>query len=117
MLNTLKDNLQAKIENPAQPPTSYFAQVQEFIDIARKFSGGRYQLPSYADFELSDFHANFVKPVISDLIGEIEYAFDIAEHLLGILAIDCQAMPIDVITLEKFGEQVNKKFSMFLWLK
>ena len=96
VLNTLKDNLQAKIENPAQPPTSYFAQVQEFIDIARKSSGGRYQLPSYADFELSDFHANFVKPVISDLIGEIEYAFDIAEHLLGILAIDPQAMPIDV---------------------
>ena len=36
VLNTLRDNLQAKIENPAQPPTSYFAQVQEFIDIARK---------------------------------------------------------------------------------
>ena len=35
VLNTFKDNLQAKIENPAQPPTSYFAQVQEFIDIAR----------------------------------------------------------------------------------
>ena len=54
---------------------------------------------------------------MSDLIGEIECAFDLAEHLLGILAIDPQAMPINVITLEKFGEQVNKKFSMFLWLK
>ena len=80
MPNTLKDNLQAKIDNAAHPPTSYFAQVQEFIDIARKSSGGRYQLRCYADFELSDSHANFVKPVISDLIGEIERAFDIPEH-------------------------------------
>ena len=108
VLNTLKDNLQAKIENPAQPPTSYFAQVQEFIDIARKSSGGRYQLPSYADFELSVFDANFVKPVTSDLIGEIKNAFDIPEHLLGFLAIDSQATLSDVITLEKFGEQEIK---------
>ena len=42
VLNTLK----AKIENPAHLPTSYFARVQEFIDIARKYSGGRYQLRS-----------------------------------------------------------------------
>ena len=82
VLNTLKDNLQAKIENPAHPPTSYFARVQEFIDIARKSSGGRYQIRSYADFKLSDFHTNFVKPVISDLIGKIENASDIPEHLL-----------------------------------
>ena len=77
MLNTLKDNLQTKIENPAHPSTSYFARVQEFIDIARKSSDGRYQLRSYADFDLSDFYVNFVKPVISDLIGEIENLFDI----------------------------------------
>ena len=40
VLKTLKDNLKAKIENPAHPPTSYFVRVQEFIDIARKSSGG-----------------------------------------------------------------------------
>ena len=83
VLNILKDNLQAKIENPAHPPTSYFAWVQEFIGITRKSSGGRYQLCSYADFELSDFHANFFKPVISDLIWEIENAFDIQSTCLG----------------------------------
>ena len=60
VLNILKDNLQAKIENPAHPPASYFAWVKEFIEIDRKSSGGRYQLRSYADFKLSDFHANFV---------------------------------------------------------
>ena len=54
VLNTLKGNLRAKIENPAHPPTPYFARVQEFIDIARKSSDGRYKLRSYADFELSD---------------------------------------------------------------
>ena len=97
MLNTFKDNLQAKIENPTHPPTSNFARVQEFIDIATKSSGGRYQLRSYAEFELSDFHANFVKPVISDLFGKTENAFDIPEHLLGFSAIDPQAMPSDVI--------------------
>ena len=102
VLNTLKDNLQAKIENPAHPPTSYFARVQEFIDITRKSFGGRYQLRSYAGFELSDFHANFVKPVISGLIAEIENAFDIPEHLLGFSVIDPRAMLRDVIT---FGEQ------------
>ena len=83
--NILKDNLQAKIENATHPPTSYFVRVQELIDIARKSSGGKYQLRSYADFELTDFHANFVKLAISHLM---ENAFDTPEHLLGFLAID-----------------------------
>ena len=113
VLNTLKDNLQAKIENPAHPPTSCFARVQEFIDSTRKSSGGRYQLHSYADFELSDFHANFIKPVISDLIGETENAFDIPEHLLGFSATDPQALPSDFIALEKFGKQKIKSLPCF----
>ena len=113
VLNTLKDNLQAKIENLAYPPTSYFARVQEFIDIASNSSGERYQLHGYAAYELSDFHANFVKPVISDLIGEIENAFDIPEHLLGFSAIDPQAMPSDFIASEKFGEQEIKSLACF----
>ena len=108
VLNTLKDNLQAKTENPAHPPTSYFARVKEFIDTARKSCGGRYQLRSYADFELSDFHTDFVKPVISDLIGEIENAFGITERLLGFSAIDPQAMLSDVIALVKLREQAIK---------
>ena len=108
--------MQAKIENLAHPPTSYFAWVQEFIDIARKSPGGRYQLDGYAEFELSDFHANFVKPVISDLIGETENAFDIPEHLLGFLVIDPQATPNNVIALEKFGEQEIKHLACFYGL-
>ena len=95
MPNTLKDNLQAKIENAAHPPTPYFVRVQEFINIARKSSGGRYQLHRYAEFELSDFHVTFVKTVISNLTGEIENAFHIPEHLLGFSAKDlrlCLAM-------------------------
>ena len=87
--------------------------MQEFIDIARKSSGGRYPLRSYADFELSDFHANFVKPVISDLTGEIENAFDIPEHLLMFLATDPQVMLSYVIALEKFGEQEMKCLACF----
>ena len=104
VLNTLKDNLQAKIENPAYLPTSYFARVQKFIDIAKKSSDGRYQLRSYADFELSNFHANCLKPVISDLIGEIENVFDIPEHF---------AVPSNVITLENFGDQEIKSLACF----
>ena len=46
---------------------------------------------------------NFVKPVISDLIGEIENAFEIPEQLLEFSAIDPQAMPSYVIVLKKFG--------------
>ena len=46
---------------------------------------------------------NFVKPVISDLTGEIENAFDIPEQLLGFSAIDPQAIPSDVIALKKVG--------------
>ena len=72
---------------------------------------------SYADFELSDFHVNFVKPVISDLIGEIDNAYDIPEHLLGFSAIDPQNMPSDVIALEKFGEQEIKSLACLFWLK
>ena len=116
VLNTLKDHLQAKIENPAHHPTSYFAWVHKCIDIARKSSDGRYQLCSYTEFELSDYQANFVKPVISDLISKIENAFDISKHLLGFSAINPQTMPSDVIALEKFRAG-NKKFIMFLSLK
>ena len=113
MLNTLKDHLQAKIENPAHHPTSCFAWVHKCIDIARKSPGGRYQLCSYTEFELSDFHANFVKPVISDLISKIENAFDIPEHLLGFSAINPQTMPSDVIALKTFGEQEIKSLACF----
>ena len=113
VLNTLKDNLQAKIDNPSHPSTSYFARVQEFIDIARKTCGGRYQLRSYADCNLIDFHANFIKIVISDLIGEKENAFDFPEDLLGFLAIDPRAMPSDAIALEKFRKQEIKSLACF----
>ena len=59
------------------------------------------------------FTWTFLKPVISDLIGEIEHAFDIPEHLLGFSAIDPQAMPSDVIALEKFGQQEIKSLACF----
>ena len=68
---------------------------------------------NYAEFELSDFHVNLVKPVISDLIGEIENAFDIPEHLLEFSATVSQTMPSDVIALEKFGEQEIKSLACF----
>ena len=71
VLNTLKDNLQAKIENPAHPPTSYFARVQEFINIARKSSGGRYkkQIKSltcfYGSSSLISHGKKSVKPIVN----------------------------------------------------
>ena len=68
---------------------------------------------NYAEFELSDFHVNFVKPAISDLIGEIENAFDIPEHLLEFSATVPQAMPSDVIPSEKFGEQEIQSLACF----
>ena len=61
---------------------------------------------------LSDFHANFIKPVISELIDQIENAFGIPEYLLGFLAIDPQDMPSD--NLRKIRRAENKKFIMFL---
>ena len=66
-----------------------------------------------SDFELSDFHVNFVKPVISDLIGEIENAFGIPEHQLEFSAINPQAMPSYIIALKKFGEQQIKSLACF----
>ena len=68
---------------------------------------------NYAEFELSDFHVNFVKPAISDLIGEIENAFDIPEHLLEFSATVPQAMPSDVIPSEKFDEQEIQSLACF----
>ena len=54
-----------------------------------------------------------LKPVNSNLIGEIGHAFDIPEHLLGFFTIDPQAMPSDVIALEKFGQQEIKSLACF----
>ena len=64
---------------------------------------------------LSDFHANFIKPVISELIDQIENSFGISEYLLGFSTIDPQDMPSD--SLRKIRRAENRKFIMFLWLK
>ena len=64
---------------------------------------------------LSDFHVNFIKPVISELIDQIENAFGIPERLLEFSAIDPQAMPSN--SLRKIRKAENKKVIMFLWLK
>ena len=73
----------------------------------------KYQLRSYTDFELTGFPANYVKPVISDLMSETVNIFGIPEHLLGFSAIYPQAAPSDVIALEKFGEQEIKSLAWF----
>ena len=73
----------------------------------------KYQLRSYTDFELTGFHVNYVKPVISDLMSETVNIFGIPEHLLGFSAIYPQAAPSDVIALEKFGEQEIKSLAWF----
>ena len=73
----------------------------------------KYQLRSYTDFELTGFHVNYVKPVISDLMSETVNIFGIPEHLLGFSAICPQAAPSDVIALEKFGEQEIKSLAWF----
>ena len=73
----------------------------------------KYQLRSYTDFELTGFHANYAKPVISDIMSETVNIFGIPEHLLGFSAIYPQAAPSDVIALEKFGEQEIKSLAWF----
>ena len=62
---------------------------------------------------LSDFQANFIKPVISELTDQIENVFGIPEYLFGFSVIAPQAMPSDIIALEKFGEQKIKSLSCF----
>ena len=41
------------------------------------------------------------------------YVLDIPEHLPGFWAIDSEAMPSNVMTLEKFGEQEIKNLACF----
>ena len=78
-----------------------------------KFSGvfRGYKMGTLARNGLSEFHANFIKPVISELIDQIENAFGIPERLLEFSAIDPQAMPSN--SLRKFGKQKIKRLSCF----
>lgn len=49
-------------------------------------------LRSFQDFNVDDFTSSFIKPMISDLITEINLAFDVPEHLKGFAILDPQKL-------------------------
>ena len=101
LIKTLTD----KGDNPSQPPTSYFGQLQRYLDIAKQSAGGRYTLRSFEDFDVESFIGSFVRPVIADLVTEINLAFDIPQHLKGFAVLDPQTVPEDVALLDAYGKE------------
>ena len=82
-LNNVLQTLQLEAEQPSEPKSSNFGCIEQFIGIAKKSAGGRFNLRSYESFDINSFHKGFIKPVIHDLIEEIKNAFDVPEPLMG----------------------------------
>ena len=82
-LNNVLQTLQLKAEQPSEPKSSYFGRIEQFIGIAKKSAGGRFNLRSYESLDINSFHKGFIKLVIRDLIEEIKNAFDVPEPLMG----------------------------------
>ena len=81
-LNNVLQSLQLKAKQPSKPKSWYFGRIEQFIGIAKKSAGGRFNLHSYESFDMNSFHKGFIKPVIRDLIEEIKNEFDVLELLM-----------------------------------
>ena len=85
--------LTKKAENLGNPTSSYFEQLQNFLDVAAKSAGGRYCNHNYADFNLNNFTGLFVRPVICDLASKTNLALNASENLQGFVVLDPSDLP------------------------
>ena len=109
LVKTLED----KANDPVIPQSSYFGQLQKFLDIASMSAGARFTLRSFADFGVEAFTNSFIRPVIKDLINEINVAFDVPQHLTGFVALDPEELPRDATLLEAYGTEEIEKLSLY----
>ena len=89
----LIEKLQAKYDSPSSPDNSYFGKLESFLKVATQSASERYDSRSNKEFNKTSFEDKVIKPFISQLIEEIEVAFDIPEHLKGFTAMDPSRMP------------------------
>ena len=95
-LNNVLQTLQLKAEQPSEPKSSYFGRIEQFIGIAKKSAGGRFNLRSYESFNINSFHKDFIKPGIRDLKEEIKNAFGVPEPLMGYSVLVPDSLPQDL---------------------
>ena len=75
--------LHEKSENPKEPKGCYFGRLQEFLDIAARSAGSRYNTRSYEEFDVTSFEINTIHPFLQALVNEITEAFNIPDQLKG----------------------------------
>ncbi|CAB3982735.1 Hypothetical predicted protein [Paramuricea clavata] len=112
-VNKLLNTLKSEADQPMEPPTCYFAKLDDFNDIASMWAGVRFRSRSYEEFDINKFNATTVKPFIEALVKEIEEAFEIPEHLKGFTAIDPLSFPSDAANLQDFGKEGINSLASF----
>ena len=83
-VDRLVTTLHEKSENPKEPKGCYFGRLQEFLDIAARSAGGRYNTRSYEEFDVTSFEINTIHPFLQALVKEITEAFNIPRSTKGI---------------------------------
>ena len=84
----LIEKLEVKYDSPSSPDNSYFDKLESFLKVATQSASERYDSRSNKEFNKTSFEDKVIKPFISQLIEEIEVAFDILEHLKEFTAMD-----------------------------
>ena len=106
-VNKLLNTLRSKAYQPIEPPTCYFAKLNDFNGTASRSAGVRFRSRSYEEFDIAKFNVTTVRPFIEALVKQIEEAFKIPEHLKGFTAIDPLSFPSDATNLLDFGKRRN----------
>ena len=102
-----------KSENPKEPKGCYFGRLQEFLDIAARSAGGRYNTRSYEEFEVTSFEINTIHLFLQALVKEITEAFNIPDQLKGFTSIDTVSIPTKSEEIEHFGKEPISSFASF----
>ena len=105
--------LHEKSENPKEPKGCYFGRLQEFLDIAARSAGGRYNTRSYEEFDVTSFEINTIHPFLQALVKEITEAFNIPDQLKGFTSIDPVSIPTKSEEIEDFGKEAISSLASF----
>ena len=105
--------LHEKSENPKETKGCYFRQLQEFLDIAARLAGGRYNTRSYEEFDITSFEINTIHSFLQALVKEITEAFNIPDQLKGFTSIDPVSMRTKSKEIEDFGKKAISSLVSF----
>ena len=111
-VNQLIADLREKLRCP-EAPGSYFSKVEEYINHCLYESRGARQSRAHAVFSKHDFVRDFVRPVLKDLIDQIEWAMQVPEELTGFIAFDMKNLPRHASDLDAHGVENITKLGNF----